>query len=137
MEITNSRDDRLIRAALTGLSERQRAISDNVANADTPEFKASRVSFETALKHASGQTHQPLPMFEVPNAVAGPGAAPVDVTPEVHVESTTSRRNDGNNVDIDQEMTELADTNLRFNALIQQMGSKLQTLRYVINDGRR
>jgi flagellar basal-body rod protein FlgB len=48
-----------------------------------------------------------------------------------------STRNDGNNVDVDREMLELADTNLRFNALIQTMNAKLSGLRYAINDGRR
>ena len=52
-------------------------------------------------------------------------------------ETDTGRRNDGNNVDIDREMLDLSDTNVRFNALIQVMGNKISNLRYVINDGRR
>ena len=137
MELGNTRNDRLIKTALEGLVSRQRTIADNVANVDTPEFKASRVSFETALKQAAGTVDEPLKMMKVQNAVAGPGDAPADVKPTVTLESDTGRRNDGNNVDVDREMLELADTNVRFNALIQVMSSKMANLRYAINDGRR
>ena len=116
MQITDSKDDRLIKTALEGLTSRQRTIADNIANVDTPEFKASHVSFETALKQAHGTIDEPLKMFKVENGVPGPGEAPLDLKPTVKVDSETSRRNDGNNVDIDSEMLELSDTNVRFNA---------------------
>ena len=137
MELNNTKNDRLIESALKGLTARQRTIADNVANVDTPEFKASRVSFETALKQAIGTDDQPLKMFKVKNAVDSPGEAPTDVKPTVVQETNLGRRNDGNNVDIDREMLELSDTNVRFNALIQVMSNKMSNLRFVINDGKR
>ena len=137
MELGTTQNDRMIRTALQGLTARQRTIADNVANVDTPEFKASHVSFEMAMKQAIGSVEQPLAMTKVANAVAGPADAPNDVKPTVTVDSDLGRRNDGNNVDVDREMLDLADTNLRFNALIQTMNAKLSGLRYAINDGRR
>ena len=137
MEIADTRTDRLLKLALQGLTARQRTIADNVANVDTPDFKASHVGFETALKQAIGHADRPLPMAKVKDAVPGPDGSTADLQPTVTVEADTGRRNDGNNVDVDREMLELTDTNLRFNALIQSMGARLQTLRYVINDGRR
>jgi flagellar basal-body rod protein FlgB len=137
VEITGSKNDRLLQAALEGLSTRQRAIADNVANVDTPQFKASRVSFETEMKKAIGDIDNPLPMFKVKDAVQGPGDAPTEIKPTVTPESATSRRNDGNNVDVDREMLDLTDTNMRFNAVISTVSSKLQILRYAINDGKR
>jgi flagellar basal-body rod protein FlgB len=137
VEINNSKNDRLIESALRGLTARQRTIADNVANVDTPEFKASRVSFEAQLKQAIGADDQPLRMFKVKNGVDSPGDAPADVKPTVIQETDLGRRNDGNNVDIDREMLDLSDTNVRFNALIQVMGNKVSNLRYVINDGKR
>ena len=136
MELNTTKNDRIITSALEGLTARQRTIADNVANVDTPEFKASRVSFETALKQANGSVDQPLKMFKVQNAVAAPGEAPTDMKPTVIQETNEGRRNDGNNVDIDREMLELSDTNVRFNALIQVMNSKMSSLRYAINSGR-
>ena len=137
MEIVNTKSDQLLKSALEGLTARQRTIADNVANVDTPEFKASRVSFETALKQAHGTIDEPLKMFKVDNAVAAPGEAPADLKPTVVQETDLGRRNDGNNVDVDREMLELSDTNVRFNALIQVMSSKISGLRYVINNGSR
>ncbi|MCC7369074.1 MAG: flagellar basal body rod protein FlgB [Chloroflexi bacterium] len=137
MQINDTRTDRLIKSALEGLTARQRTIADNVANVDTPEFKATHVTFETQLKQAIGTVDNPLPMFKVANAVEGPGAVPERIRPQAQIESDTGRRNDGNNVDIDAEMLELTDTNTRFNALIQVMSNKLSGLRYVINDGKR
>ena len=137
MELANTRNDRLIKTALEGLVARQRTIADNVANVDTPEFKASHVSFETALKQAAGTVDEPLKMMKVQNAVAGPADAPADAKPTVTQESDTGRRLDGNNVDVDREMLELADTNVRFNALVHVMSGKVASLRYAINEGRR
>jgi flagellar basal-body rod protein FlgB len=133
MQINDTKNDRLIKSALEGLTARQRTISDNVANVDTPDFKATRVSFETALKQAHGAGDTGLPMFKVTNGVAGPGDVPERIKPTATLESGTGRRNDGNNVDIDSEMLELADTNTRFNALIQVMSSKMSTIRYALN----
>lgn len=38
--------------ALTAVSERQRALANNIANSATPNFRASRVDFEESLGHA-------------------------------------------------------------------------------------
>ncbi|MFN8634024.1 MAG: flagellar basal body rod protein FlgB [Chloroflexota bacterium] len=137
MQINDTKNDRVIQAALQGLTARQRAIADNVANVDTPQFKATHVSFEKSLQQALGADDQPLRMMKVQNGVAGPDDASADLKPTVTLDSSTGRRNDGNNVDIDGEMLELSDTNIRFNSLIQVMNSKMQILRYAINDGKR
>lgn len=137
MDPTQTRADVLLRAALDGLAARQRVISNNVANVDTPGFKASRVAFEDALRRAMGAEDGGLPLAKVQNAVAGPDDQLADLTPVVIQSSQTTRRVDGNNVDIDQQMVELAETNITYNALAQLTGARLQLLRSVINDGRR
>ncbi|MCR4398803.1 MAG: flagellar biosynthesis protein FlgB, partial [Firmicutes bacterium] len=55
----------------------------------------------------------------------------------VRVDSTTSQRNDRNNVDIDREMTLLAENTLLYNALARQLSQKISLLRTVITEGRR
>lgn len=137
MDPTQTRADVLLRAALDGLAARQRVISNNVANVDTPGFKASRVAFEDALRRAMGAEDGGLPLAKVQNAVAGPDDQLVDLTPVVIQSNQTTRRVDGNNVDIDQQMVELAETNVTYNALAQLTSARLQLLRSVINDGRR
>jgi flagellar basal-body rod protein FlgB len=136
MNIGTSQTDKLLQGALTGLATRQRVITNNVANVDTPEFKGSRVDFEQALLNATGRV-EGLRMASVPNAVAGPDDDRADLKPEVVTMSGTSRRSDGNNVDIDQEMVELAQTNLTYNAVTQLLNGRMAILRTVINGGSR
>lgn len=49
-----------LHAALRGLAERQRAVSDNIANVNTPFFRARRVAFEGSLKSALAEGANPL-----------------------------------------------------------------------------
>jgi flagellar basal-body rod protein FlgB len=135
MDLTRT-SDRLLETAMNGLSTRQRVAANNVANADTPGFKASHVQFEQALLRAQGLGDE-LPMFGVPNAVTPPAGDPADLQPTVVLEQGTTRRLDGNNVDIDREMVDLAETNITYNALAQLTSSRHALLRTVINDGRR
>ena len=138
MNIGNTATDRLFRTALDGLSARQRVIADNVANVDTPDFKASKVTFEQSLKKAYGQLKAGNPrMFKVQNGVAGPDQDRISVTPQTVTLQTTTRRNDGNNVDIDEEMLDLTNTNVTYNALVQTTSQRLSGLRNVINGGSR
>jgi flagellar basal-body rod protein FlgB len=115
--------DSYLRAAMSGLAARQRAIANNVANVDTPGFKASEVRFEDALKVAvsrgSGATVNQTRL----NAATSRGTL---------VDATTSRA-DGNNVDIDREMELLGEANLNYSAMTQVMSTRLGILRNVIN----
>jgi flagellar basal-body rod protein FlgB len=116
--------DNYLRAAMSGLTARQRTIANNVANIDTPNFKASEVRFEDALK----------------NAIRGgrAGNSPDQASLNADVSRTslsdaTSSRADGNNVDIDREMQMLSEANLTYSALTQVMTARLSTLRNVIS----
>jgi len=125
--ITFSTSDAYLRAALTGLAARQRTIANNVANVDTPNFKASEVNFEDTLKSAID--------------AARPGRAPDQASLNAAMARTTlndatTTRADGNNVDIDREMEMLGETNLTYSALTQAMSTRLGILRNVINGGR-
>jgi flagellar basal-body rod protein FlgB len=122
--INFSGTDSYLRAAMSGLAARQRAIANNVANVDTPNFKASEVRFEDALKSAvsSGRPGSP-PDQSALNAAAARSTL-VDAT---------SLRADGNNVDIDREMAILGETNLTYSAITQVMATRLGILRNVIS----
>ena len=48
-DLINDSAIRTLRTALNGLSMRQRATADNIANLNTPGYKAARVSFEDSL----------------------------------------------------------------------------------------
>lgn len=119
--VTFSNADHYIRAAMAGLTARQRTIANNVANVDTPNFKASEVHFEDALKTAISRRQTGADQLSL-NAA----------TVRTSLNSATSTRGDGNNVDIDREMQVLGETNLTYSALTQVMSSRLGTLRGII-----
>lgn len=96
-------------SALNGLSLRQQAIADNIANVNTPGYHAKRVQFESALA-ASVQ--------------AGDGN--VDATTKLSLEPT---RLDGNNVNLDTETLSNVDTVLRYQFASQAINAEFTGMR--------
>ena len=116
-------NDGYLRAAMSGLAARQRTIANNVANVDTPNFKASEVRFEDALKSAIGSGTPGSPPDQTSlNATAS----------QTTLINNTTLRADGNNVDIDREMAMLSETNLTYSAITQIMSTRIGILRSVI-----
>lgn len=118
----------LIKKGLDVGALRQKSISSNIANINTPNYKVNKVEFEEHLSKAiSGiamkKTHSQH--FGLDNIK--------DVQPVVKKRETTMLNDNGNNVDIDLEMTELAANEIYYNVLIQQLNSRLGNLNYVIN----
>ena len=117
---------------LTASALRQRVIAHNLANFNTPGFKRFAVSFEDQLslakQHNGGLkcTH-PAHLDETRQEIA----------PKVKRDNSTTRRLDGNNVDLETEMVDLVTNQLRYNAYVQQVNSRFSQWRYVINEGRR
>lgn len=116
-----------------GLSEaslRHRVIANNLSNLNTPGFKRSHVLFGSILREAGGLR----PTATHPGHMAGKVR---ERGPVVVKDTATSMRSDGNNVDLDREMTELAMNQLYYQALSQQLNDRLGGARYIINEGRR
>jgi flagellar basal-body rod protein FlgB len=110
-----------------GLAARQRAIANNVANVDTPNFKASEVRFEDTLKTALSRAKPGVTTNQTALNAAASRTSLLD---------QTSTRGDGNNVDIDREMEMLGESNLTYSALTQVMSSRSGLLKSVISGGR-
>lgn len=96
-------------SALDGLSMRQRVIADNIANIQTPGFRAGRVSFESALAEAVAD---------------GSGAVTASVA-----SSLEPTREDGNNVNLDTETLSNVDTNLRYQLATRAIDSQFSNVR--------
>lgn len=109
---------------------RQKVTANNIANLNTPGFKRSYVQFNEELDKARGK----LPLART-NPRHIPGRSE-EGDPRVARELHTTRRTDGNNVDLDQEMLDLVTNQLRYNALVQNTSGRLANWRYVINEGR-
>lgn len=117
-------------AWLNGLSRRQSAIANNVANIDTPGYRRQEVNFETELQRAFGRTTGSLAVTDPRHIAAPPRAVnQLGLDPQQHL---TSSRLDGNTVDIDQEMVLLAETQMRYQAAAQALTKKLTNIRTAI-----
>ncbi len=125
----------LIKNSLNASEIRKAVIAHNMANLNTKGFKASKVVFEDKLNGAL--TGNKLPLKTTHDKHIKGVNSPLDIKPEVVKDNSTSMRRGGNNVDIDNEATNLAANGILYNALINQANSRIQMRRYAINEGRR
>jgi flagellar basal-body rod protein FlgB len=93
------------------LSARQKLVSSNIANADTPGYRTQDIDFQSEFQNAVGGT---------PNILEVAGL-PV--------------KNDGNNVSLDRESRLLAENALRFNVASSLLRSQISSLRAAIKEG--
>lgn len=94
------------------LSARQRLVASNIANVDTPGYRAQDIDFQRELQSAvSGEPR----IQDAPGLVA---------------------KNDGNNVSLDREARLLAENALRFQMASNLMRSQIRTMRSAIAEGK-
>ena len=132
--VTSSPYAALLETSLYTASARHKVISNNIANVNTPNFKKSEVPFEQQLQQAyNGQVAELAKTHErhLGNSKKG------QFSPAIHTLSNYSLRTDGNNVDIDIEMAELAKNNIYYDAVAQQLSRYFSTIKSAINEGRR
>jgi len=120
----------VLQKGLDASGMRQQVLSNNVANIDTPQFKRSDVDFQAVLGAALGENGGALSMKltspkHIPGLADGRGSGIV-------TDQSTSLRNDGNNVDVDREMSNVAENGLYYSSLTRAISSQLGLLRMVI-----
>lgn len=119
-----------LESALNATSLRNKVLADNIANIDTPHFKRSDVNFQAILAESMPKDQGVALKKTSARHLSGnrfPGAAVVQ-------DNSSSYRRDGNNVDIDLEMTRLAENTLQYNALARIYSSQLNLLRQVVRE---
>ncbi|WP_018750908.1 flagellar basal body rod protein FlgB [Paenibacillus sanguinis] len=132
MQLLNGVGFDRLETAVQAANLRQGVISNNIANVDTPYFKRSNVAFENMLQ-AEMKDGVPDLQGKRTNSrhfVIGP----TDGVPEplVTTDENTVMNNNLNNVDIDSEMTQLANNQLRYNAYIEQMNYLIKMKRTAV-----
>lgn len=135
--ISNNTTVHALSFALDGLSMRQKATAHNIANVDTPDYKAYHVSFEDQLQQAlHGDEATTFSLNITDSGHINPSGATSKSAAITVDHENNQLRNDGNNVDIDLEMTNLAETAIRYQTLTQLTGMKLSLLKSIIREGR-
>jgi flagellar basal-body rod protein FlgB len=92
------------------LSARQRLVTSNIANVDTPGYQTQDIDFVDELRRASGP-------------------------PEVLEAGGLVTKNDGNNVSLDRESRLLSENALRFQAASSLLRAQIQQVRSAIKEG--
>ena len=104
-----------LHSALTGLSARQRAVADDIANVNTPFFRARRVNFEGDLKRAIEGGSNPM----------------ASVTPQVSLTNDPYGLT-GNNVDLEAETLIGVETQMRYELALRATGDRFSLIRSAI-----
>jgi flagellar basal-body rod protein FlgB len=118
--------------ALSLRSQRQQVLASNIANADTPHYKARDIDFSSAMQGALARTQPPAGVLNQtqPGHVGGSaqgGATLPDGTPLLY-RTPAQGAVDGNTVDMDAERNQFADNALRYEAAVTMINSQIKGL---------
>jgi flagellar basal-body rod protein FlgB len=109
---------RVLHSALDGVAMRQRVIADNIANVDTPDFRASSVSFEGSLRAA---------ISDGAFAEGGTGPLAATTTP-----TQTPVGANGNNVDLRKETLAAIQSQFQYQMLTRAVTDKFDLVRTAV-----
>jgi flagellar basal-body rod protein FlgB len=125
--------------ALSLRAQRQELIASNIANADTPNYKARDIDFASALQSALAATTPPAGVLvkTAPGHIGGSGQSgdflPNGTPVQYRVPAQGSA--DNNTVDMDVERNQFADNGLRYEAAVTFLNSQIRGLMTAINGG--
>ena len=124
--------------ALYARQRRNEVLAANIANADTPGYKAQDIDFRTALSNSAAVGDQPMLALKVTSAGhqrhADGGADALSASLKYRQPYQPSL--DGNTVETHIEQAEFADNSMRYQATLQFLGNRLSGLKSVLQGGR-
>lgn len=121
----------LTKSALDATALRQEIISSNIANVNTKDYKAKQVVFETELKEAMSSSGSVMRATDPRHFGVGDNMS--SIQPKVIEDKDNLSMNvDGNSIDIELEMSNMAANQIQYNTLIQSTSSRLNDYHSVI-----
>jgi len=128
----------LLQLSMRLRSMRHELLAGNIANADTPGYRAKDIDFAAALRSLVNPESLPL----AKSGVQLIGARPFDFPPADPIEAAVQVQEaeaklDGNSVDLDRQIANLVENSLSYETSLVLLGRKLAALRYAISEGRR
>jgi len=138
MVYTTTKAKPLMEAALTARAQRQDMIAGNIANIDTPFYKARDIDFESALIKKTKQMYaqsdvKELKMAQTDSKHMSAYQSLDSSKSTIYLRDGHMARNDGNTVDLDIETTELSKNSIMFNALTAALKKNGQIFRSVLD----
>jgi flagellar basal-body rod protein FlgB len=150
MDLITSLTSQAMTKAMDGLAKRHQAIASNLANVETPNYRRRDVNFEGALdnairntrhgeansRQASNDDAMMLKTTRQGHIAIGQGDVSLDgIQPEITEAHDMKYRNDGNSVDVENEMAQLAKNTQRYVALSTMQSRNLKSIRSIITGG--
>ena len=129
--------DKTTDALATSLKMRQmrhNVTSSNIANAETPHYHAKKLDFENALAAALDMDGK--------NSLATSDsrhfamASKPALSPDIYENPEAAINNDGNTVDLEKEMSSLAENSILYKSALQLINKKMAALKYAISESR-
>jgi flagellar basal-body rod protein FlgB len=127
--------DDSLRAPLRALdlhARRMEVLSSNIANADTPNFKARDFDFAAALRTAIAGTQTKVGLARTDRAHLE-GRKSSDLLARLQYRVPVQPSIDGNTVELDRELAQFSDNALRYQADLTFLNQRISTLRTAIS----
>jgi len=130
-----SEDFRFLQQSLSLRAQRQEVLSSNVANADTPNYKARDFDFKTAMDNALGERLRlPDTALSLTSARHIPGKAVSPSPVELQYRLPYQPSLDGNTVDMDAERVRFADNTMHYQSSLQLLSNRIRTMLSAIQE---
>ncbi|NCA67767.1 MAG: flagellar basal body rod protein FlgB [Clostridia bacterium] len=126
-DLLNGVSLQLLQKSLDAIWLRQQAITNNIANAETPGYKSKKVDFESILSDLLSKNYSSAE--ELQQAING-------IEPKLKESSAISNSENGNNVVEEEEEIELVRAQLQYYYLINSVSAEIDRLKFAINGGR-
>ena len=117
--------------ALKLRAHRNEVLASNIANADTPNYKARDLDFAEALKRARSSSISLERTSELHRAAWSTSRAGAELKYRVPMQSTL----DGNTVEADVEQAAFAENALQYRASLAFLDGQIRTLKYALRGG--
>lgn len=128
-------DFRFFQQSLSLRAQRQEVLSSNIANADTPNYKARDFDFKTAMQNAmEGTKRLPDTSLTLTSARHIPAKAVSEGPTQMLYRLPYQPSLDGNTVDMDIERVQFADNTLHYQSTMQLLSGRIRTMMAAIQD---
>jgi flagellar basal-body rod protein FlgB len=130
---------RFQQTALSLRAQRQEVLASNIANADTPNYKARDIDFASAMQEAMARTTPPAGVLnttdprQIARAPADGNSLP-DGTPVLY-RSQIQNAADSNSVDMDVERNQFTDNAVRYEASITVINQQIKNMLTALQGG--
>ncbi|MFZ3576600.1 flagellar basal body rod protein FlgB [Virgibacillus sp. DJP39] len=114
-------------------SAKNRIISSNIANIDTPNYQSKEVNFKNVLNSAMTSTFDAKKTNPKHLSFSNESS---NTSYQIRDSKDTMYNHNGNNVDVDKEMAELAKNQIYYQGLVDRLAGKFSSLQTVIRGGR-